>query len=109
MELNPGNYDRLIRIEKIASQGNVLGGGGTITWELRQKAWAKVSDLRSRERFASDAGVRAASTGVFVIPFSSTVSTKDRIFYNDKYWRIIGLAEVGYRELLEISAEVVDE
>lgn len=109
MELNAGKFDRPIRIEKIASQGNVLGAGGTITWELRLRAWAHLTEARSKERFSNDAGVRSSSNGTFLIAYTSEVTTKDRISYSGKYWRIVGLAEVGYRELLEISAEVVDE
>jgi hypothetical protein len=30
------------------------------------------------------------------------------ILYGDRLWRVTGLAEVGYREELDITAEAVD-
>lgn len=109
MDVNPGEFSRLITIERISSQGNTLGGGGSEVWGEVLRVWARVREVQSRERFQNESGIRGSSAGSFTIPYTESVQQKDRILYQNKYWRISGLAEIGYRELLEITAEVADE
>lgn len=109
MDVNPGDFSRLISFERVTSQGNALGGGGAKVWTEILRAYARVRQVQSKDRFQNESGIRGSSAGSFTIPYTETVIATDRILYQNKYWRITGLAEIGYRELLEISAEVPDE
>lgn len=109
MDVNPGDFNRSIVIEQKVSAGNVLGAGGQPQYQERIKVWANVKGNTKKDKFIGDAGIRAKVSAVFLVPYLEDVVSTDRIVYQNKNWRITGLAEVGYRELLEITAEVPDE
>lgn len=108
MDVNPGEFDRLVKFESIASKGNTFGSGGGEVWEETLRVWARVRQATASDRFRSEAGYRTSIVAVFTIPWTSSVNNRQRIDYDGKKWSITGLAELGYKELLEVTAEVID-
>lgn len=109
MDVNPGHFDRLITIERIVSRGNTFGAAGAETWQEVTRVWARARGFGSKERFQNESGIRAAVSGVFTVAYTDDILSTDRIIHEGRTWRIIGLSEIGYKELLEITAEVPDE
>lgn len=101
--MDSGEFDRTIEIHK-RSVTRDTDGGELVSWKKKGKYWAKLKWLRSTERYAS-AQIRESKSVTFTIRFVDDVTPDDRILYNSEYYRITGLAEMGRKKYIEISAE----
>ena len=64
MDVNPGEFDRLVKFESIASKGNTFGAGGAEVWEETLRVWARVKQATASDRFRSEAGYRTSIVAV---------------------------------------------
>lgn len=100
--MDPGRRDRLIEIESATTAKNSVGED-VQTYSLWAKAWANVQPLRAQERFLSS-GDHSVMEAKFTIPYMSGLLETMRILHDGLYWEIFGIAEIGRREALEITA-----
>lgn len=107
VKIDPGEMDRLIAIEQITGQGSAISDGGSETWGTLATVWAKVEALGARERFSS-AAIHTTRVNIFTILYRTDLDSKQRIDYESKKWRITGIKELGYKELHEVTAEVIE-
>lgn len=108
--MRAGDLNRRIRIER-ASQVRDSVGGIKDVWvpiENGESVPAMFRPVRGREKFL-EASERELSfrSARFTIRYRNDVKPKDRVVYEDQNWDIVYLAEVGKRDGLEISAEIV--
>lgn len=103
--LDPGRRDRLVTIEQYALTQDTTGGE-VKTYSVFRKAWAQVVPLTARDRNMSG-GVHSERESKFLIPYISGIDETMRISYDDLYWEILGIAEIGRREGLELLARAV--
>ena len=105
---NIGNMDRRIRLE--SRTVTVDGYGGQVeSWSELATVWAQytpqvmtgrnLAELSDQPQFLEKA--------LFTIRFRQ-VPTDARIVYNGAVWKIIGMAEVGRRDRLQIAAVKTD-
>lgn len=103
--MRAGKLDREIVIESATSTVNAIGEP-VETWATFASVWAEVKPLSASERFRSEAR-HSARVSTFSIRWLAGVLPTMRIKYENLYWRILGIAELGRRDGLEITAEVV--
>lgn len=104
--MNPGHFDRKITIRQRVSAGNAYGAGGSEVFGDFKQAWAKYRPMSASERWASD-GNHTVKTAKFTTYFDPTIQETMRLLFDGLEWNITGIAEIGYRHLLEITAEVI--
>lgn len=97
--------DRYIEIQSPPT-GQDSFGAPSGAWTTFANVWAAKSDIRARERFAADQDL-AEEAAVFRIWWLAGVTPAMRIVHDSKTWEITGVAEVGRREGLEISAQAI--
>lgn len=105
-EREVGRMDRLIEIQYPSRQKNTFGDD-VVTWKSLARVWASANPMEARERFASQE-LRAAKVYTFLVWYLSTVTPDMRILFNGESYRITGLAEIGRRERLQITAEFLE-
>lgn len=103
MSMNIGRMDRLIEIQYPERTANAIGEK-IETWTRFAKVWAQATPLRSTERFTS-AQERLSKVYTFKIRYLKNLGPEMRIYYETEYFRIVGIAEIGRREGIEITAE----
>jgi SPP1 family predicted phage head-tail adaptor len=101
-----GGMDRRITIEA-PSRSQDGFGDAPATWATFKAVWAKATPLRATERFISQQS-RATKASSFLIRYIPGVTPEMRILFDGEYYAITGIAEVGRREALEISAESME-
>jgi hypothetical protein len=101
---DPGRKNRKITIKRRVVTNTL--GDVVETYTTHATVWADFRPLRMDERFTSDArhSVRAGS---FRIYHRDDLDPTMIIEWDGKQWRILGFAEVGYRDELDITAEAV--
>ena len=100
--MRAGRLDRRVTIERsIETQDDY--GAPVQTWSVVAVVFAEKRDIRARERFAAEQDIGEETT-VFVIRWLDGVTTKHRLRCEGKTYNIEGIAEVGRREGLEITA-----
>src|SRR5690349_10235123 len=101
---DPGKKNRKITIRRVTEVNT--NGSLEKTYATLATVWADFRPLRMDERFASDArhSVRA---GNFRIYHRDDIAPEMVIGFDGLNWRILGIAEVGYREELDVTAEVI--
>jgi len=104
--MRAGKLDREIVIQRQAGTTQSASGKPVESWVTFASVWASVVPLSATERFRSDAkhSVRVSS---FSIRWLDGVLPTMRIVYEGLNWRILGIAELGRRDGLEITAEAV--
>jgi len=103
--MRSGKLDRQITIErKTITQDEY--GDEVETWDEFLICKAKVMPMRAWERFRNEKLV-SEEVYVFTIRYYSNINVEDRIVYENKYWDIIGKAELGRRRGIELTAEVI--
>jgi SPP1 family predicted phage head-tail adaptor len=101
---DPGKKNRKVTIKrKVLTNTN---GDVVETYSTVAQVWADFRPLRMDERFTSDAkhSVRA---GNFRIYWRDDLEPTMVIEWDGRTWNIIGIAEVGYQDELDITAEAV--
>jgi SPP1 family predicted phage head-tail adaptor len=101
---NPGVKNRRISL-KAPQVVNTLGDVVT-TFQEVATVWADERPMRMDERFTSDAR-HSMRVSNFRIWYRSDVTPEMVIAYAGRDWRITGIAEIGLREELELTAEAV--
>jgi SPP1 family predicted phage head-tail adaptor len=103
--MRPGKLDRKIRIEVNVPTRNAAGES-VPNWQCFHACWADVRPMRADERHQADArhSVRVSN---FRVRYKAGVLPDMRVVYESLNWRITGIAEVGRREGLDITAEAI--
>lgn len=102
----PGRMDRKITLQ-VHTESRSSSGAFIKAWADLAEVWAEVIEVSGRERFAADReiGTRAAR---FMIWYRPGLSVKaHRINYDGATWDIVGIKELGFREGIELTAEVI--
>lgn len=100
--MRAGRLDRQITIERPAS--HIDANGAEVSgWVEHCRPWAEVLEILAKERLAAPQtmGVRTAKIR---IRYRSDIDSTMRIRHNGMWWGINGIAELGRREALEITA-----
>jgi len=103
--MNAGHLDRKVMIRHRVSTGNTFGDSADSYADLKP-AWAKYQPMAGSERWAAD-GNHTVKSAKFTVYFDSTINETMQLHFDNLLWNITGLAELGYRHLLEITAEVI--
>lgn len=109
MSCSFGSYDRRITFQEI-SESRTATGSASKSWgnlASTPTVWAWVRYLRGEEYTNAALHLEAISNQLIRVRahYRSDISTKNRIVYNSKNWDILSVAEVGYKEEIEILAE----
>ena len=100
--MRAGRLDRLITIGEFTSVQDSYGQE-IETWPEFATVWAEKIDIKARERFAAQQDI-AEETTRFRIRWLAGVTPKMRIQHDGKTYDIEGIAELGRRAGLEITA-----
>ena len=100
--MRAGALDRRITIERPAEVQDAAGQP-VPGWDLVAERWAQKRDVRGRERFAAEQTI-GEETAVFVIRWLAGIDATMRVVHDGKVYDIQGLAEIGTRDGLEITA-----
>lgn len=101
---DPGKKNYKI-ILKAATFTNPNGDGQT-TYAEKARVWADFRPLRMDERYVSNAK-HSVQVGNFRIYHRDDVDPSMIITFMGSDWRITGIATVGFRDELDITAEAV--
>lgn len=101
---NPGQKNRYITLLTPTEVNNF--GDVTVTYTELASVWANERPLRMDERYAAE-GKHSVRVSNFRIYYRTDVHPNMMLRYDNLDWRITGIAEVGYHEEMDITAEVV--
>ncbi len=82
------------------------GGDGTTTYSTLATVWADFRPLRMNERYTSESK-HSIEAGNFRIYHRDDVTPEMVVGFMGRDWRITGVAVVGFRDELDITAEAV--
>lgn len=102
--MRAGELDRKIIIQSLTQTRDAYGATVDV-WATFAEVWARKRDIRGDEYFAAQQ-VNARVDVVFLIRYLAGVTNTMRISYNNQFWDIRSINEIGRREGLEIYAEV---
>ena len=105
MPLNAGQFDRRVIIESSTAGRSTATGAEVLTWATFATVWARVveSATASDEGMTEGVSTYARPTRV-TIRYRSDISPKMRInLGSGRLLQIIGTAEVGRREALQMA------
>jgi len=105
--MNPGKLDRRLVIQtKTTTRG--AAGGPVETWANSATVWAeKVSTTSSEARRAL--ATRAEATLVLRIRYLSSLTARNRLYFEGQYWDIVGdPIEEGRRDTMLVTARTVE-
>lgn len=99
-------YDRLVDVQQRVATRDAYGGE-VVSWATLYKVWAQVETRGSNtERYENQANRElAARTAVFRFPWRDGIDETHRLVFDNHAWDIEGMAEIGYRRVLELYAE----
>lgn len=113
--MRAGALDQIIIFQKKVEVRTSTGDIST-TWVDHFKTFAEKKQQRAAEQnlqFSNSAGSPDFKTFqdniVFIVRFDPVVNETFRIKYNNKYYSIVGLREVGRRLALEINCVAYDD
>ena len=98
-----GRLDRLIEIQYPSRAKNTFGEE-TVVWKLHARVWAQAQPLQALERFKA-AQERESKVYTFRLRYVKGVKSDMRVYHDSQSYRILGIAELGRREGLELTAE----
>jgi SPP1 family predicted phage head-tail adaptor len=101
---DPGRKNRLITLQSVTETNT--SGSLEKAYTTVARVWADFRPLRMDERNVS-AAKHSIRAGNFRIYHRDDIDPNMTISWDGKTWRITGIAEVGYRDELDITAEVV--
>lgn len=107
MTMNIGRMDRLVEIQYPKLTRDTIGGDST-EWKRFARVWAQAIPLMAKERYRS-AEIRESKTYTFRIRFLRNLGSEMRIIHDEQPYRITGIAELGRKEGLEITAEYLQD
>lgn len=101
---DPGKKNRKIAIKrKVVTNSS---GDVTETYATVATVWADFRPMRMDERFVSDAR-HSVRVGNFRIYHLDDLDPTMVLEFDGRTWKILGIAEVGYRAELDVTAEAV--
>jgi SPP1 family predicted phage head-tail adaptor len=103
--MRPGTLDRRVVVEK-PTKSRATNGAEVVTWVEIATVFANVRYISATERFQSDSN-RSVKVANFRMRYLSIISETMRLKFDNKVWKITGLAEIGRREGLDVTAEVI--
>lgn len=95
-------FNRVVEVQQ-ATEARDDFGQPIETWVTIRTVKADRKDVRAWERFRSDQEL-AARTSVFTMRWFSGLDAKMRLSHDGLIWDIEGLAELGRRVALEVTA-----
>ena len=101
--LAAGRLDRRVIIQNLILTPNAYGEP-IESWATFATVWAEVRDLRGREFFSAQQ-VNAEVETIFRIRWLAGVLATMRISYDSKAYDILGIAEIGRHDGLELMAK----
>jgi SPP1 family predicted phage head-tail adaptor len=104
--LKAGELDRLIVIQAQTVQQNAIGEP-IKTWTTVATVWAKALPMYATERFTA-AEVHSFKTVRFTIRPLRSIRETMRIIFENTFYKITGVAEIGRGEGMQITGEAVD-
>jgi SPP1 family predicted phage head-tail adaptor len=98
------NFSGKIRKITIQTPPTVKDAGGELTgsWTTFLKTYAKLVDVSSNESKAEGTEVMTVIR-MFIIRYKNTITSNMRILFDNKYWEITGIRQIGTNEFTEIS------
>lgn len=103
--MDAGALDREIELKSVTVGTDSETGDETESEVSVANVMAKYKPMTSKERFSAARDV-SEDVGTFRIWWRSDVNKFNRIVYDSKTWEITGVAEVGRKEGLDLTAEV---
>jgi len=103
--MTAGSLDRLVTLSTMTATNT--GTGYTETATTLGTVWASRKDVSDAEKAAAGA-VEGTVRARFIVRSSSLtrgLKPKDRLTEGGKVFQIVGIKEVGRRDMLEITAE----
>lgn len=82
-------------------------GASIRTWHDVATVWAKVTPVFARERNAAPQ-VMPVRQFTILIRWRDDVTSDMRLVYRGEQLQIVGIAEVGFREGLQLSVQIVE-
>jgi SPP1 family predicted phage head-tail adaptor len=105
-QIDPAELDRQVEIKQRVIVQDSRGDIGEPTLSTVATVWARKNDMRGRERFTSDR-VTAIRAGSYLIRHRSDLTEKMLLVDGSDSYEIVGLAEVGRKDFLEVSVQIV--
>lgn len=105
--MNPGQLDRQVTVESYTTTRDDWNTP-TKTWSTLATIWARKRDQRSTEATELNQTVNINRT-IWTIRFRSDIDATMRIAYAGQKHYIVGVRELGRKELMEITTELRDE
>lgn len=100
-----GPMNRSVSIQQ-ATETRSAEGDVIETWATIRGWRAARKDVRGAERMRSDQEL-AERTSVFTGRWFAGLTAKMRLWHDDMAWDVTGIAEIGRREFLEVTAVAV--
>jgi SPP1 family predicted phage head-tail adaptor len=104
--MRAGDLDRKVNLERYTLNQNDFGEP-IETWSLIASVWASRAILSGNETFESDQ-TAALALYRFRMYYRSDLDATCRIVYEGRNYNIKFIAEIGRREGLDITAELVN-
>ena len=102
--MRPGQLNRRITLKRPTLTNT--SGDAVSTLQVVDTVWCDVRPMRVDERFQSSA-LHSVRTSNFRIYYRSDVTPDMLLGYDGLDWKIVGVAELGFRDGLDITAEAV--
>jgi SPP1 family predicted phage head-tail adaptor len=104
--MRAGELDRKVRLEQATLAANDFGEQ-IKTWSLLAEVWASRAVLSGTETFDSDQ-IAATALYRFRMYYRTDLDARCRIVYEGKNYNIKFVAEIGRREGLDVTAELIN-
>lgn len=98
--MNIGTLKRRIRIETATTSPDSFGEP-IKTWAVLDHVWAEVLPLTAREQFQAQQVNRDIALKIRV-HYRDDITEQMRLIFDDEYYDIQGITEIGFREGLEL-------
>lgn len=100
-----GDMDRKVIVERATVTRDLIGGV-VETWATLVTIFCSYVPITGFEAMRNGM-VRSSRAALFTTRFRTDITVKDRLSFGGEYWNITFLREIGRREGLEITAEVL--
>lgn len=77
------------------------------TFVRARSMWAEVKHLSVAEKYEADS-TRAMKRTLFRVQYSPDINETDRIEHDNQIYKVMGITELGRREMTEVFAEMVE-
>ena len=108
--MNIGGLDRRIKIQSYTTNTNPYGELLEV-WTDLDEVWAQIERKPTATEKNSSEQMVSVNSVVFIIRYSSTTKTikpHHRVKYDNKYYNILGVHEVGRQDRIRLITELLD-